>query len=412
MRTPIAYLPTLFLLASVIASPLGAQEATREVSASITYRQRIALPQDVRVAYELRNDAGDVMLEDAFPTNGGQVPIDLLFGAPKDRDLVFRAAIFVDDQPAWLTDFVDIPAGAEPLALAPILLNQVKPMGFASTWTCGETEVTLGFVGESSARLLVGSRFIDLEQDRTASGARFSSRKEIGTWVWTKGDALTVSLAGADPGECREAEETLPVTLRAGGNEPGWRVTAKGDSVTLVLRNGEETRTAPLPEPQVDGISRRYAMPEADAQLVVTEGICHDTMTGMPYPGSAVLQVGDEELTGCAGDPAELLGGGEWRVEDIGGGGIIDSSHVAMTFENGRVAGSNGCNRYFASYELTGESLTIAEGGATMMACAEALMKQGHRFTEALMSVNGFTIAEDGALVLTAFEKPVIVARR
>src|SRR5690606_39379296 len=132
-RTPIAYLPTLVLLASVMASPLGAQEATREVSASITYRQRIALPQDARVAYELRNDDGDVMLEDAFPTNGGQVPIDLLFGAPTDRDLVFRAAIFVDDQPAWLTDLVDIPAGAEPLALAPIVLNQVKPMGFAST---------------------------------------------------------------------------------------------------------------------------------------------------------------------------------------------------------------------------------------------------------------------------------------
>src|SRR5690606_13742671 len=74
MRTPIAYLPTLVLLASVMASPLGAQEATREVSASITYRQRIALPQDARVAYELRNDDGDVMLEDAFPTNGGQVP--------------------------------------------------------------------------------------------------------------------------------------------------------------------------------------------------------------------------------------------------------------------------------------------------------------------------------------------------
>lgn len=92
---------------------------------------------------------------------------------------------------------------------------------------------------------------------------------------------------------------------------------------------------------------------------------------------------------------------GEWQVEDINGAGIIDSSHVTITFnEEGRVYGSTSCNRYSSDYELTNEGLTFGHSLATKMACPEALMNQEQKFLEVFNEINQFDIDETGALIL------------
>ncbi|KFI32823.1 lipoprotein [Haematobacter missouriensis] len=98
-------------------------------------------------------------------------------------------------------------------------------------------------------------------------------------------------------------------------------------------------------------------------------------------------------------------------MEDIGGSGIIDGSHVTLAFANGRVSGRAGCNGYFAGYELTGESLRFQQAGATMMACAPALMDQERKFLDALASVTDFDFSNDGALLLKAGNETVLKAR-
>lgn len=106
---------------------------------------------------------------------------------------------------------------------------------------------------------------------------------------------------------------------------------------------------------------------------------------------------------------------GEWQVEDIGGGGIIDSSHVTLDFsEAGRIAGSGGCNRYTAALAEDGGGLTIGPAAATRMACPEALMNQEQRFFDALSSVERYERDGTGALLLFASDGagPVIVARQ
>jgi heat shock protein HslJ len=50
----------------------------------------------------------------------------------------------------------------------------------------------------------------------------------------------------------------------------------------------------------------------------------------------------------------------------------------------GRVGGSGGCNRYFASYTLTGDRLRISPLGSTRMMCSPARMAQEARFFQAL----------------------------
>ena len=125
---------------------------------------------------------------------------------------------------------------------------------------------------------------------------------------------------------------------------------------------------------------------------------CSTTGVGTPPAGVAA--------------PAALQGG-EWTVEDIGGRGIIDNSHVTLLFgSDGRLAGSGSCNRLIATYAVKNATLTISPGGLTMMACPPALMEQERRFVDLLKDVKRYQIDGTGALVLETAAGEKITARR
>lgn len=75
------------------------------------------------------------------------------------------------------------------------------------------------------------------------------------------------------------------------------------------------------------------------------------------------------------------------------------------------MSGRAGCNGYFAGYELTGETLRFQQAGATMMACAPALMDQERKFLDTLATVTGFDFSDDGALLLKSGDETVLKAR-
>jgi heat shock protein HslJ len=104
-----------------------------------------------------------------------------------------------------------------------------------------------------------------------------------------------------------------------------------------------------------------------------------------------------------SGDPVDLLTGAEWVVEDIDNQGSPDGASITLAFlPDGRVAGSGGCNRYNASFTLTGDGLGFGPAASTMMACPEALMNVEQRFHATLAAVERFEIDDTGALVLIA----------
>lgn len=117
-------------------------------------------------------------------------------------------------------------------------------------------------------------------------------------------------------------------------------------------------------------------------------------------------------LSACATAPNDtqetvtahsLLQGGEWIVEDVGGKGIIDSSHISIVFMDGhRLGGSSSCNRYSGEYQLSGSTFTVGDNMAsTRMACAPALMNQEDRFLKLLLSVSQARFGDHGELVLS-----------
>lgn len=206
---------------------------------------------------------------------------------------------------------------------------------------------------------------------------------------------------------------TGALAWRGGGNEPFWSVRIDAGGMTL-SRLGMEDVILPLGDPLMSDSGDILVIATDPDRAVLTRRplICRDSMTGMPYPETIDLDLGDHVLSGCGGDPAVLLVGRDWLVENIDGAGVPAGADVTLGFgSDGRVAGSGGCNRWFASFDLTGEGLSIGPAGATMMVCAPPVMDHEGRFFAALAKVTGFDIGADGALVLWGPDGGVITAR-
>jgi uncharacterized membrane protein len=162
--------------------------------------------------------------------------------------------------------------------------------------------------------------------------------------------------------------------LIARGNEPGWRLTIGAAEIELVTDYGAAISTFPKPAPETSGPATRYLVGDADLTITLLERPCADSMSGMFYPLTVMIERPEGVLSGCGGEPASLLLGPEWVVESIDGAPLIGDSSVTIAFdEEGRVTGVASCNRYLATYKLTGEGLSIDGGASTMMACEPAL---------------------------------------
>ena len=91
-------------------------------------------------------------------------------------------------------------------------------------------------------------------------------------------------------------------------------------------------------------------------------------------------------LAGCASPepkptPGDSLSGTRWSLVSIGGSPVLASESTSMRFEKGRLAGSDGCNRYATSYSASESSLKIGPNIAgTRMACTQPIMEEAATF--------------------------------
>lgn len=102
-------------------------------------------------------------------------------------------------------------------------------------------------------------------------------------------------------------------------------------------------------------------------------------------------------------DEAVAIEGVEWTVTQL-----LDDAQLALLPEDvqvtlqlldGQAAGNAGCNRYFGTYVLQGESLTFGPMAATEMACPEPRMTIEGTWLTTLGTVTGWT-SIDGQLQL------------
>jgi heat shock protein HslJ len=75
---------------------------------------------------------------------------------------------------------------------------------------------------------------------------------------------------------------------------------------------------------------------------------------------------------------------------------------TAVYRADGQLTGNDGCNDYFTTYQIEGDSITIApEIGSTRMACAdEALAEQSQQYYMALSTATTWSVDPQGSLEL------------
>jgi heat shock protein HslJ len=110
--------------------------------------------------------------------------------------------------------------------------------------------------------------------------------------------------------------------------------------------------------------------------------------------------------TGRMGEPPVELAGSAWVLVQWESGADVSApdtpapgASITLLFEEDRLAGSAGCNRYFGGYEVEGEELSVGMIGSTMMACAPEVMEMEARYLAALGATESFRL-QDGQLVL------------
>jgi heat shock protein HslJ len=90
-------------------------------------------------------------------------------------------------------------------------------------------------------------------------------------------------------------------------------------------------------------------------------------------------------------EPPPQLAGVNWKVTSFNNDrhavvGVLGESSITMTFEDGKVAGSAGCNSFHGTYATEGGKLEIGPLATTRRACPDPLMTQEREFLAALAS--------------------------
>jgi heat shock protein HslJ len=103
---------------------------------------------------------------------------------------------------------------------------------------------------------------------------------------------------------------------------------------------------------------------------------------------------------GSGATAAPPLAGTTWILASLPGRTLVPQAMPSLAFGAGdRATGSDGCNRYGATYRASGAALTVTPGGATMMACAEPVMEQARAFMSALSATRSHALV-GGQLLL------------
>lgn len=262
---------------------------------------------------------------------------------------------------------------------------------------CGQLPLNVSVTDEQLTLSVKGDQ-LELEQAISASGVRYVAAGEPETSLWFKGEQASLVLQGMQYPLCAPADSIIK-PFRASGNEPFWSLTLGQRELVLNRLNEGELPAQLYLHSDIAGQLKSQGEPVISVQ--VKDQLCRDDMSGMPYPQQVSVQLEGTSLNGCGGDPGRLLQGGEWVVEDINGGGIIDRSRVTLNFwQDGRVNGRSSCNSFMGKYQLTGEGLSIGQLATTKMACAPSLMNQEQRVLANLDAMQGFDFDETGALLL------------
>lgn len=264
------------------------------------------------------------------------------------------------------------------------------PQSTTVEYGCGALDVEATF-SDQLVNLKFGDQRIALETKTSASGALYVNQQQE-LEFWSKGSQAQLTIAGQPYPLCID-KAGLPQQFSARGNEPFWLVHVNNGSASLRQPSGD--RDYPTIE-----ISRLNDTTEntweielrPDETLQISDAICRDSMSGMPYPYTATLTRSDTSFNGCAGEPRRLISGASWQLH----ASALEKPPTIQFMSDNSVFGYSGCNSYQGNYQLTGEGLSFNPLAATKMMCSPEQMSAEQALFEALDQVTRFEVGDNG----------------
>ena len=124
---------------------------------------------------------------------------------------------------------------------------------------------------------------------RTTSGHR------LRRLVWGLGLALLLAGCAADDGD----SDPSRLLFRGVGQEPGWTVEVRADSLRFVGDYGQWTLSVPRSAVAVDSSAERTVYRADRLAVVVAPEPCRDVMSGEPFSHTVTVTVDDDTYRGC-----------------------------------------------------------------------------------------------------------------
>lgn len=129
-----------------------------------------------------------------------------------------------------------------------------------------------------------------------------------------------------------------------------------------------------------------------DALAVTRQFTASSESLSLIHTGSAVIAT---FTPAKAAATTSTLADTQWVLTTLGGNTPITGTQITLNFgDDGRVSGTDGCNRYMGSYTESGDSLTFGPLAGTMMACPEDITAQAAVFGVALQNTETFTMTD------------------
>jgi len=99
-----------------------------------------------------------------------------------------------------------------------------------------------------------------------------------------------------------------------------------------------------------------------------------------------------------------------WFLITLNGQSVVSDTLVTINFENGKINGTDGCNRYSTAYRVNGAKFTVNKDVVTTkMACPEPIMQQAAAYITALTQAVTYKIDGQQLMLLDASGKTLAI---
>jgi heat shock protein HslJ len=187
----------------------------------------------------------------------------------------------------------------------------------------------------------------------------------------------------------------------ASGNEPGWILKMDGTTIDYQGDYGETKIRVAAPEARPSSGGIRYVSDRITVDILYAN--CADGMSGRRFADTVTVTADGKQVSGCGGRPLppETLNQTSWTISMIDQSPVPGDIQTEVRFDNGRISGTAGCNRFSGDYSIASNVITLGPIASTRMLCPDKQMAQEDKFLALLAGKVTKRYSVEGDLILT-----------